>query len=55
MGLHFICEKTQRRYDVVSFNKETGEVVLKGKNGGQFIEKFDKDKFLRMGYVLQQD
>lgn len=54
MGAYFYNEKTQKRYDVVTFDKTKGEVTLKGERG-QFTEKFDKDKFTRMGYVLKQD
>ena len=51
--LYFENERTGKRYDIVKFDKEAGEVRLKGQHA-EFTEKFDKDKFLRMGYVLRQ-
>lgn len=52
--LYLYNEKTGKRYDVVKFDKDKGEVTLKGQYG-QFTEKFDKDKFINMGYTLQQE
>ena len=54
--LYFVNSHTGNRYDVVSFDREAGEVTLRGPlTKGEFTTKFDKDAFLRMGYVLHQD
>jgi len=53
MSVYFENEKTGKRYDVVSFNKEEGTVTLKGQHA-EFTEKFDKAKFQQMGYTLKQ-
>jgi glutamine amidotransferase-like uncharacterized protein len=53
MSAYFLHEKTGKRYDIVSFNKETGEVRLKGQHA-EFTEKFDKARFQEMGYTLMQ-
>lgn len=54
--LFFVNEHTGNRYDVVKFDREAGEVTLKGPlTGREFTQKFDKEAFQRMGYVLQQE
>lgn len=51
--LYFENERTAKRYKIVRFDKEAGEVVLRGEHA-EFTEKYDKDRFLKMGYVLRQ-
>ncbi len=50
----FINEKTGKRYTVVSFDKEGGTVTLKGDQGVEFTENYDKELFRRLGYKLEQ-
>jgi glutamine amidotransferase-like uncharacterized protein len=52
--LYFVNERSGKRYDIVHFDKDAGEVRLKGPHA-EFTEKFDKDRFLKMGYVLKQE
>lgn len=47
-------ESTDKTYEVVRFDKETGMITLKGPNA-EFSEKYDADKFRRMGYVLRKE
>lgn len=53
--LYFQNEKTGKRYEIVRFDKAAGEVVLKGTSNNEFTEKYDKDRFLQMGYSLVQE
>lgn len=50
--LYFVSEKTGKKYLVVEFDKVAGEVRLRGETG-EFVEKYDKDRFVSMGYTLQ--
>ena len=55
MPLYFVSRNTGAKYKVANWNKETGEVTLVGPNvGGTWTEKFDKEKYLRMGYELMK-
>lgn len=51
--MFFTNEKTGRRYEIVRFDKESGEVVLKGELA-EFAEPYDKERFQKLGYVLQK-
>lgn len=51
--LYFKNSATGNKYRVVKFDREAGTVTLRGKYG-EFTEKFDKEKFQRMGYSLEQ-
>ncbi len=46
---------TQKRYEIVQFHKEAGEVSIVGPSGTPFREKFDKDKLEGMNYVLEKE
>lgn len=55
-SLFFVNEHTGNRYDVVRFDRNSGDVVLKGPlTGREFTQKFDREAFLKMGYKLQQE
>jgi glutamine amidotransferase-like uncharacterized protein len=54
MKLYFRNTATGKRYDVVRMNKTTGEIVLKGEHA-EFTEKYDKERFARLGYVLEKE
>lgn len=51
--LYFENERTKKRYKILRFDKEAGTVVLKGEHA-EFVENYDKDKFIEMGYKLVQ-
>jgi hypothetical protein len=53
MVAYFENTKTGKRYTVLAFDKAAGTVRLKGPHG-EFTEKFDKDRFMAMGYALKQ-
>lgn len=52
-ALYFKNVKTGKRYKVVRLDKDKNLVVLRGENA-EFTEKFDKARFKKMGYVLEQ-
>lgn len=54
MKIYFRNEKTGKRYRVVRMNKAEGTVVLRGDHA-EFTETYDKEKFKRMGYVLETE
>lgn len=47
-------ERTKRKFTVVSFDKTTGDIVLKG-DLGQFKEKYDRDRFKKLGYTIRTE
>lgn len=50
MAVYFENTKTGKRFKVLSWNEETGEVVMKGEVGDPFTETFDKKRFKQMNY-----
>jgi hypothetical protein len=60
MTTYFINEATGRKYKILSFDKEKGEVRLLGDLGiasgnlDGFPVKYDKESFVKMGYSLKQ-
>lgn len=52
--LYFRHQSTGKRYKIVAFDKEAGVVVLKGPTT-EFREPYDKERFARMGYVLERE
>lgn len=51
--LYFRNTKTERRYKVIRIDKEKGEITLKGEYS-EFTEPYDKERFQRLGYVLEK-
>ncbi len=49
--MFFVSSKSGRRYEVISFNKETGDIVLRGQNA-PFPDKYDKARYQELGYTL---
>lgn len=47
--LYFVHEKTGKKYKVVKYDKEAGMIRLKGETG-EFDEKYDQQRFAKMGY-----
>lgn len=54
MKLYFRNVKTGKRYGVVRIDKERNLITLKGEMA-EFTEAYDKDRFKRMGYVLEKE
>ena len=52
-SIYFRHTRTGKRFQVLKMDKEAGEVTLKGEIS-EFTEKYDKDKFVSMGYVLEK-
>jgi len=52
--LYLINDKTGRRYDVISYDKESNELTLKGEHF-EFKEKYDKANFQKWGYRMCQE
>lgn len=52
--LYFENQATKTRFKVVRFDREKGTVTLIGKHQREFVEKFDKERFINMGYTLVQ-
>jgi uncharacterized pyridoxamine 5'-phosphate oxidase family protein len=51
--LYFRNVKTNKRYEVVSLDKEKNEVTLRGETA-TFVEPYDKQRFQQLGYVLER-
>jgi hypothetical protein len=52
--LYFRNEHTGKRYRVVKLDKVSGSITLRGDHA-EFTEKYDKEKFKSMGYVLEKE
>lgn len=52
--LYFRNTKTGKRYLVVKIDKAANTITLKGAVSA-FTEPYDKDRFKRMGYVLETE
>jgi glutamine amidotransferase-like uncharacterized protein len=53
-NLYFRNEKTGKKYQVVSMDKDAGTILLRGEHA-EFTEKYDKDRFKKLGYVLEKE
>ena len=53
MKLYFRNTVTGTRFEVVRMDKEKNEIVLKGEYA-QFTEPYDKERFKKNNYVLEQ-
>ena len=54
MSMYFRSKITQARFKVLSYDRETGIMVLLGEYG-KFKEEYTKEKFAKMGYILEKD
>lgn len=52
--LFFKNLNTGKRYEVLKLDKTSGEIILKGEHV-QFTERYDKQRFMEMGYVLEKE
>lgn len=48
---YFENTKTKKRYQIVRFDKERDEVILKGPMA-EFREPYSKERFVKLGYRL---
>ena len=53
MKLFFRNTKTGTRFEVIRMDKAKNEIVLKGEYS-EFTEPYDKEKFKKNNYVLEQ-
>lgn len=51
--VYFRNTKTNRKYEIVKIDKERNEITLKGEYA-EFVEPYDKERFQKMGYVLEK-
>lgn len=54
LKLYFRHQKTNRRYEILGFDKEKGEVRLKS-DYAEFEMPYDKSKFEKLGYVFEKE
>ena len=47
--------KTNRRFEIIKFDRDKNLLTLRGETGGVFEEPYDKAKLKGLGYVPQQD
>lgn len=52
--VYFKNEKTGKKYEVVKLDKEKSEVTLRGEYA-EFTEPYDKERFMKLGYVLVKE
>lgn len=52
--LFFKNTNTGKRYEVLKLDKTTGEIILKGEHV-EFVERYEKERFKQMGYVLEKE
>jgi len=53
MKTYFKNTHTGKRYEIVEFDKAEGKVTLRGETA-EFTEDYSKEKFKRLGYVLEK-
>jgi preprotein translocase subunit Sec63 len=54
MRLFFRHTKTDKRYEILGFDKEKGEVRLKS-DYAEFEMPYEKAKFEKLGYVFEKE
>lgn len=52
--LFFRNTETGKRFQVVKLDKDTKKVTLRGEHA-EFIEQYDRERFQRLGYVLERE
>ena len=53
-ALYFVNKSTGKKFLVVSLDKEKQIITLKGEHS-TFQETYDKERFIRLGYVLEKE
>lgn len=51
--LYLYNPKTKARFKVVKYDKATNKVTLRGQYA-EFVEVFDRAKFIKRGYTLER-
>jgi hypothetical protein len=51
LKVFFVNEKTNKEYEVIWLNKETGQIRLKGPTR-EFTDDYSKERFEGLGYKL---
>lgn len=51
MALYFVNAAVNKKYKVLEFDRKNQIVKLQGQNAS-FVEKYDKEKFKKLGYQL---
>jgi hypothetical protein len=54
VNIYFKNKDTGKRFQVVAWNKETGDITLKGEYA-TFSVKYDKEWLQKSGYVLEKE
>lgn len=52
--VYFKNTNTGKRYEVLKLDKASGQIILKGEHV-EFTERYDKQRFMEMGYVLEKE
>jgi hypothetical protein len=52
-AVYFVHQKTGARFKVVGRDVEAGTITLEGEYG-TFTEKYDKELFVKNGYLLEK-
>lgn len=52
--VYFENQNTGKRYKVTALDREAGTVTLVGPHNMPFTEKYSKERFEQMGYVLKK-
>jgi hypothetical protein len=52
--LYLVNDKTGKKYKILKFDQAAGKVRLRGEQGIEFEEKYDKETFKKLGYELKQ-
>lgn len=52
--LYFRNTETGKKFQVVRHDKEAGTITLRGEHA-EFLEKYDRERFAQLGYVLEKE
>ena len=52
--VYFENASTGKRFKVLRWNRETGEITLKGVHA-EFTEKYEKERFAKLGYRIVKE
>jgi hypothetical protein len=56
MPSYLVNTRTNRKFEIVKFDRVKNILTLKGETGGQFEEPYDKARLKELGYTyVQQD
>jgi len=55
MTSYLLNTRTNRKFEIIKFDRDKNLLTLRGETGGVFEEPYDKAKLKGLGYVPQQD